>query len=867
MNTEHPTTPPPVRDPSPGRKSWFTRFVLDPLSSVKLGITLLIVLFVYCSIGSAGIWYPVSLNIFHSGVWHQQMPRQWRMFEMTEYEWFHAPFFIGLIALIALNIIVTTLRRIPFKVVNYGVWMIHTGVLVLMFGSVIYFGSKVEGDTPVFRRLIRINSTAGAQLTLPALPGRSGRIITPDGPYTFTVAQIDPNWPILSGDHEGERTYSVTLKVDAPNRTFMRQLLDGYPQYTEDVIPGRGRAFKLPDFGKKITDDSFTATLDYFPQTEFWTRESSAIAVRTVDSDGERGPWMEIPIHNLPRYNDYVPMTDAVWSAPATLRAHPIDIPVVAKDADNPLTNKFIHVTGYLRYATLETHALPGDQINPILSLSMHTPMAGDVEQTLAAFDPSGQASALGGMVSFKYAQDAAGVQKLIDGATSRLTFDVPAPDGTARPAHLELDLNAGDFDHAVFHAIGDSGWKVRVTDIVHDLSIDQQHTVSLAIVDVQGPGGTTFTRWVFDHPSLTRDLPSDASGANHANATPREPDPRLHATYDPGFSTPLVIVAGPQSQPLRALTLQPDGTYASRQVAPGDNFALGSAGVTINSYTERAMRVQRPVIVPLEQRDRDADRSRWFSLIQVQIETPQGMKRIWLPYHQFALEDQSLAAPGLGRYNPTTVMLSDGSIVDIIFTRESRPLPNPVALADFHLTTHVGGYTGEVKSIRDWTSRLRFWNDKDQRWSQPLSVSSNQPAEYSGFRYFQAFWDKPPQQMVGAQAEAGGLNFTGLGVGNRRGVAIQLAGTIIAVLGMIYAFYVKPVIKRRRRTKVLRELETLGVARKRAAVTANGEASHAREDAAHSLAVRRAVGAAGNGGLGGLDGGGTASSVEETDQ
>jgi hypothetical protein len=219
-------------------------------------------------------------------------------------------------------------------------------------------------------------------------------------------------------------------------------------------------------------------------------------------------------------------------------------------------------------------------------------------------------------------------------------------------------------------------------------------------------------------------------------------------------------------------------------------------------------------------------------------------MQRMWLPFHQFALENASLAAPGLGRYNPTSVMLSDGSIVDVIFTRVSMPLANAVALDDFRLTTHVGGYSGDVSSIRDWTSQLRFWDDTDQQWSKDLSVASNQPAEYNGFRYFQAFWDAPPRQMRGTQAEAGGLNFTGLGVGNRRGVGIQLAGTIIACIGMMYAFYVKPIIKRRRRAKVLRELEILGVGKTDPAETPTNGQTHARDDAAQGLATRRAVGA-----------------------
>ena len=44
-----------------------------------------------------------------------------------------------------------------------------------------------------------------------------------------------------------------------------------------------------------------------------------------------------------------------------------------------------------------------------------------------------------------------------------------------------------------------------------------------------------------------------------------------------------------------------------------------------------------------------------------------------------------------------------------------------------------------------------------------------------------------------------GGMNFTGLGIGNRHGVYVQLLGCCVSVAGMIFAFYVKPVLKRRR--------------------------------------------------------------------
>jgi hypothetical protein len=82
-----------------------------------------------------------------------------------------------------------------------------------------------------------------------------------------------------------------------------------------------------------------------------------------------------------------------------------------------------------------------------------------------------------------------------------------------------------------------------------------------------------------------------------------------------------------------------------------------------------------------------------------------------------------------------------------------------------------------------------------------------NEPVEHAGLSYFQSQWDPPDEARDGTLASAG-LNYTVLGVGNRHGVWIQLAGCVIACLGMAYAFYVKPVIKRRNRRLVLEEIE-----------------------------------------------------------
>src|SRR5690606_18345894 len=146
-----------------------------------------------------------------------------------------------------------------------------------------------------------------------------------------------------------------------------------------------------------------------------------------------------------------------------------------------------------------------------------------------------------------------------------------------------------------------------------------------------------------------------------------------------------------------------------------------------------------------------------------------------------------------------------DGRRMELVFSRERRRLPAPVVLDDFVLHERVGGFTGDTASIRDWESVLRFVN-ADGSLGAPITVRSNTPGEFAGFRFFQAMWDPPADAQTGSPSA--GLNFTGLGIGNRNGVYIMLFGGTLSVVGCVYAFYVKPVIKRRRAAAVLARLD-----------------------------------------------------------
>jgi hypothetical protein len=762
--------------------------MLDALSSVRLGVTLLVILFVYSTIGSAGILFPVEPNILDPSSWRHSMVRTWPIFEMTEFEWFHTWFFLLNCALIGLNLTVATIRRIPFRVVNLGVWMIHTGIIVLLIGSVVYFGTKTEGDAPVLRRMVSVSFPDGQSVTLPALPSRSIEAPRPDGVYRFSIASIDPEWPLPTEEGSERRTaFSVTVACDTPNRSFMRRLLSDRPDLTEDLIPGEGRAVELERFGSRITDDRFRLGLDPAPQDSFWVKDSFALAVRPAGGSA----WSQRVLEGMPRYNDRIRSVDEAWPGMAggdpADAVRPLGVEARPPAGGDALGDVSARVIGYLRYARLEPRVVPGgDGFNPTVSVRLVDP-SGRARSTRLAMSPSSARRGFDGNIAFRYAADEAELERLREVRRPSLVAE-------AGGASVRIDLeDPAAADRPV--PVGDTGWTVAVSDLVRDLAIGDE-VVSLAILEITSPEGETFSRWSFEDDALNRDITGSASDP-HGGSTQGPPDERIRTLFSPGAGAPVVVVAGPGAGEGALVWIS---GMPERRAAIGEPIAFGGgAGLTVDDFSVTSRVEVRPLIWPLHLRDKQSADALAFAMAQVELVSPGGwVHRQWLPFHKYTFERDDIAGAGLGRWSPTPVVLPSGETVELLFTRERRPLPDPVILQDFHLTSYVGGYSGQSLSVRDWASDLRF--GREGGWGDIQTIATNEPTEHEGLRFFQAYWDAPAPGSPG-------MAFTGLGVGNRRGVEIQLIGSTLSVIGMIYAFYVKPIIKRRRRERVLREL------------------------------------------------------------
>ncbi|MEQ9617310.1 MAG: hypothetical protein RLN60_04670 [Phycisphaerales bacterium] len=790
MSTPNETTAPPSPTSNP------LGFLAFPFTSVKWGIFLMVVLFVYCTVGSAGILYPSPTG------WRHDMIRQYRIFELTEFEWFHTWFFYANIGLICLNMACVTLLKIPFNVLKLGVWLIHTGIITLCVGSVIYFSTKVEGDAPVLRRYVLADVDGIEAPRMPALTGARSAVDTPEGTYLFRVSSIEPEWPILSEADAGKKAFAVNIEVTPPSgQPYVRQLLDGYPQYTEDVIPGQGRTRNIEGINRPIIDASLEMSLTPGVQDTFWIMDSFALYIR---EEGTR-EWHMRPIPNLPRYNEYISSYEEIARGPANheIPIDPLDIVVPPKGAGDPLPGLPLRVTGYLRYAVKEsTFADGGSALNPVARMRFVFSDGTVQAEDLVAFDPV-RRGALRDNIVFSWINDASELDGFRTPGLASLTVrssetgeEVVLP--VRRPTVGE---------EAGFRAVGQTGFDYRLIELVENLPMPNSPTgrVSLAVVEFRTPEGTTFTRWVFPDPSMNRDITSEADMESHSAGNL---DRRLQARYSPAASgPPLRVVAGPGDVGSyliidnTALAVGGDEPVSVNPLTPGESLTL-PAGLTIvlDEVVENAREATRPLVIPRTQRDRNTETALLRSMVQVEIETAGRKGRTWLSFHGYSITGPEYAPMNSGVYDPTPFELPGVGRFEILFSRERRPLPTPVQLDDFVVTTHLGGLNpGDTRSIRDWTSRVSFVEGGAAVDQQ--SISTNKPAAHGGYWFFQRTWDPSGQR------------FTGLGVGNRNGVYTQLVGSCIAVLGMIYAFYVKPMIRRRRRERVYDSMQGQEVA------------------------------------------------------
>ena len=747
--------------------------LIEVFTTVWLGITILTLLFFYCSIGSSGV--PVSIYIWEPTAWVNL--REMRGLEMTEFEWFHWWPFKWLIAMLCLNMTIVTIRRIPFNLLTVGVWSIHTGVIVLVLGCMVYFSQKIEGDVLISRRRVVIQQQDGEPISMVVTPENSIRV---DG-RTFTITGINPNWELMSGADKGKHAYTVTVSVDGGEEPFMRQLIANYPEYTEDIVrsdnPNQPMARAKNIVGRALLDEDLEMSLTYDAKDEFLLTQSGALYVRELLSDGTPlSPWIERPIENLPRFNDYIEDVEDVWiSSNESKGSHPLTLEVPPVTTQDPVKEN-IQVTSYLRYAFLQPKILGGgDILSPSAWITLRKGNAVEQGIQMFAFDRE-LSNADPSLMRFEWVTD--------DNAFEMLQQSF-SPQLMAVINEKEYALTITNTPE--FQPIGETEFSYKVIALQNDLTINNI-TVSLAQVELKNES-ESWVRWVFDDSKMNRDV---IEGETHDGAM--FVDENITMSYRPG-GAPITLVGGVEEGKYILLTNLREGEQLSRPLEFGVPVSLNEeVTLTLDRVEPYTTSETRPTVVPVYQRDPSALNT--FSMVRVKLAANAQTVSAWLPYHHYPFESGTEAVRRF-QYRPTIIQLPDGRLIEMMFSRRKAPLGVPIALDSFEVDSHLGGFTGKTASILNWRSLIQ----PQDGGSNTLAVSVNDPQQYGGLWFFQSQWDPP-------DSASPGLNYTVLGVGNRQGVFQMLFGCCLAVSGMIWAFYVKPMIKRKRQLAIYEGIE-----------------------------------------------------------
>src|SRR5262249_23965293 len=293
-------------------------------SSIWLGVTLLALIILYSSVGSA-------VPVFRQS------------FELSEVDYFKHWAFIILIGLFCVSLTVATVVRIPFNRLNLGVLTVHTGVLMLAGGSIMYFGRKIEGDVLLYNPRVEVLSTkrlrsGDANAVVGQVVAAAGRTWEANMPGLGGRYRVD----VEGVSHSGLNTAAeVELRVESPGGGSVRSVTLGQ----DNAVAARGKDIMLRLASTNIVD-------------RFFDSNSPVLLVRRGMSEPA-----EIPLNGLPYYRERFvpgiePIADTQGRTLATERLEPISgidtwrmplaVGVGGQVTDWPIR---MEIDGYLPYA------------------------------------------------------------------------------------------------------------------------------------------------------------------------------------------------------------------------------------------------------------------------------------------------------------------------------------------------------------------------------------------------------------------------------------------------------------------------------------------------------------------------------------
>lgn len=713
-------------------------------SSIRVGLVLMALILVYASIASA-------------------LPQVRGAVEMTEMQIFRHWVFTLLIALFTVTLVTATIVRIPFRFVNAGVLTVHTGLLLLVGGSLWYFSTKVEGDVLLVSPRVQLVSTGSmgnrVVAEFPADAGQTWSSVMPafGGAINLNVVEI-------GRDTDG----SVNLA-----RVEVRR--GNEPAQVHDVST---RDSDIP-----IVADRLALRLESFPvATQFYDNETPALYVRRPDNASPR----VVPIHGLPLFRerylgDAGDIVDTSHRPAPSKRTTPhlnlagFSLPTgwfedwhLPIRLDSPELPFDVEITGFIPYVSrFEQKAVEGTDPNPAVNLRLSTETFSR-QVSLFAQDHARSLVSLGLPVEFRWVKDQAERDAAMAPLRGAFELDVEVKDP---PVHKTFSVRRGD--------------QIRIEGTSYQLTVKElapswplmtdgfAGAVSpMASVDVTN-GTLSYNRTVIQRfPHLSQDI--DEGGTRHRDGPY---DPNLVLKYRTSAEGWISVVAGPGMAPMAAV-FNTRGVPQVVQLPEGKSQPILIDGVPLDLTLEQYLPNGRPAIVPvvepLETR-RPNIAMRSMSAIRLVLhgrgQHSGWSDTQWCLFSQYpTTEERSIQVTLPGESEPW----------EVVYSRFARDLG--VALLPGKLT--VTFFPGR-ESVESW--RSDFGVGQADGSIVPAAVYTNETFRAGNWTLFQS----------GAAKDH--WSYTVIGVGNREGIWPMILGCVFITIGCMFAFYVKPILLRRR--------------------------------------------------------------------
>lgn len=667
------------------------------------------------------------------------LPEVREYFEMNEMQFFAAWPLKVLMVLLVVNLIIVTWTRIPLTPPRYGVWTIHLGIITLIVGMGGHYWSKVEGQVKI---------SVGQKVDHFYDNFERALYVKHNGEWVDQIPLTNlPRFKDYGAEHRN---------VDALNRSGLRGIQPGI--FLKDGDSGDLKHVPFAEaysWSKPLTVD----VIGYWPYAavpaNFSTDpESTDVGIRLAYTEPESGQERENWLMAVDARHKFRTIAE---------RAAEVEHRHLT---DNNIVEGLKSAAGQLFALKFTAGKTKGETF---VELGKSYPLA-DTGYTVAveSFNPAWPMFGTGEVVKTMTLLVSSPTMKyrrmILDGKPLQTDFKLDDPTGGAmgkRQAEpLDKLLSLGFTVSDPFRLMPSEA------PVKHTLvTTTDGKLVDFAVSPDKAP---TITEFADGRGSITFVLDHTGGQGGETRGPMQKPADSLHG----GAPT-----TAPTGAPEAASGELP--SVHNHAPDPGHVHDLVVSVARVDNIVKQDMVVP----IPSAQRDRGVGAQGLLQAVRVKLSMGDWSKEVIVPFTPEAGEKSQWESPVIklpqGEGNDT---------VQFALCNSRMRLPGTIKLENFELVPYPGGDVNERNAlIRDFRSTLVIDDPRTQVQSTGVAHMNN-PVYFDNGRwlFFQAAYDGE------------GKAWTVLGIGNRPGVYVMTTGCVMIFTGLMYAFYLKPIVIRR---------------------------------------------------------------------